>query len=151
FQREHDRNRAASTKSLPWIVVSILLMILLFCGEIYFNGEMLGQGLVAGLSAGIAYALGFSLINIIVGALAGQFGFRMKNHTRTAVALSGWAIIFVWIAAIITFNLGVGHFRDALSGSDWENARTIAVQSLRSQPFVLTSFESYALWGFGML
>lgn len=151
FQQEHNRKRSASTKSMLWIVVSILFMLILFSGEIYFNGEMLGQGLISGLSQGIAYAMGFSAINIILGAIAGHFGFRCKNHERTSVWISGWLLILAWLIAIVVFNLGVGHFRDALSGGDWENARTIAIQSMSQHPFMLASLESYALWGFGIL
>lgn len=151
FQQENNRKRSATTKNMLWITVSILGMLILFSGEIYFNGEMLGQGLMTGLSAGIAYAMGFSAINIILGAVAGHFGFRGKNHEHAAAFLSGWLIILAWLVAIVTFNLGVGHFRDALTGNDWENARTLALQSMGQHPFVLASLESYALWGFGML
>ncbi|HTQ12539.1 MAG TPA: hypothetical protein VMH86_01585 [Rhizomicrobium sp.] len=151
FQQEHNRRRNASTKGMLWIAVSILFMLILFSGEIFFNGEMLGEGLTQGLSAGIAYAMGFSLINIILGAIAGHFAFRMKNHERLSISAWGWTCIFVWLGLIILFNLGVGHFRDALSGADWENAKTLAISSLVAHPFVLATFESYALWGFGML
>jgi hypothetical protein len=151
FQQEHNRKRSASTKSAIWIGISIFIMAILFAGETYFNGTMLGQGMLTGLSAGMAYAGGFSLINILLGGLVGEFGFRQINCERSSKALLGWLAIVAWLAIIVTFNLGVGHYRDALTGDDWEAARELAMQTMRSNAFVLVTLESYVLWGFGCL
>lgn len=112
---------------------------------------MLGQGLVQGLSAGIAYAMAFSFVNIVLGFFAGHFGFRRTHHVRRGAKLTGWLIILACAATAFIFNMGVGHFRDGLTSGDWEHARTIAMNAIRTHPFILASLESYALWGLGML
>ncbi|MBY0509216.1 MAG: hypothetical protein K2P94_03600 [Rhodospirillaceae bacterium] len=61
FQQEHNRVRAAQSKPMLWMAVSIGVMITIFALESYFNGNLLGQGTIAGVSSGIAYPWGFPL------------------------------------------------------------------------------------------
>ena len=151
FQQDNNRKLAASSKSVPWIAVSFLVMLILFVCETYFNGTMLGQGLIGGLSAGMGYAMAFSFVNIVLGVLAGHFGFRATHHVKNSAQVAGWLAIVLWLLLVIIFNLVVGHFRDGLSGNDWENVRRIALNTFLNHPFLLNSIESYILWLFGIL
>jgi hypothetical protein len=150
FQQDNDRRRAAVTKSLPWLCVSAMVMLVLFIGESVFNGQMLGQGLINGLSGGLIYAMGFAIINIIMGIVMGQFGFRAKNHIAVGNKIIAWLVILVLLTISATFNLGVGHYRDELNGAHWEDASRLAVVSLLHAPLNLVTLQSYILFVFGI-
>ena len=93
-------------------------------GEAALNSYLFSQKNEFGLLGGILAALLISVANVGVASIAGYFS-RFIWHVNLFAKLFGLVIILTWLAFVLTFNLGLAHFRDALvsqAGIDWNTA-----------------------------
>src|SRR5690606_21562128 len=62
----------------------------------------------------------------------------------------GFVSLVLWIICAAGFNLWVAHYREAV-GAFLEGGGKVAMQTLRTDPFGLTDFQSWVLFGIGAL
>lgn len=130
---------------------AIALGLLLLTIESLLNGYLFAKRNEMGLLGGVTVAVLVSVCNVGVSAIFGYFSKSIlhRNWFRKIAAL---AIIVAWIGAMLTFNLAVAHFRDALEmGSDWTLAANSVVSSMINHPFSIASIESWLLAVLGVL
>lgn len=130
---------------------AIALGLVLLAIESMLNGYLFAKRNEMGLLGGVTVAVLVSVCNVGVSAIFGYFSksIQHRNWLRKIAAL---AIISVWLASMLTFNVAVAHFRDALeSGSDWSLAANSVVSTVVSHPFSIASIESWLLAVLGVL
>jgi hypothetical protein len=144
----HLRRDAEFPESRTWhfAILGGLLLI-----ETVLNGLMLAQGTAGGRLEGFTQALVLSALNLSIGFLMGRIALPLARHRRLVTRLLGGLIMIVAITASITFNLLVGHYRDALGGPSPETAPHDAGVAFAAHPFQLADLNSWALCGLGLL
>ena len=139
----HYPSRAG--KILRWGVIALLLL-----GEVIGNSYFLAKGSAYGLIGGFSEAVIIAFLNIGASMAIGHFGFRQSWHRTPWRGLVGLLSLAAWAAFAVTFNLFVSHYREAASGF-LEGGGQVALQTLRANPFGLTEFQSWVLFGIGAL
>ena len=122
-------------------------------GEAALNSYLFSQKNEFGLLGGILAALLISVANVGVASAAGYYS-RFIWHVNLFAKLFGLLIILSWLAFVLTFNVGLAHFRDALvslAGIDWNTATNQAIQEMRAGPLLIDSLESWLLVVIGFL
>lgn len=129
-----------------WGVLSILLFL-----ETSLNGVMLSRGTAGGLLEGFTQALILAALNLSLGGLIGRVTLPLSVHVQPLIKIVGVLTFVVAVVTSASFNLLVGHYRDALGGSAPEDAAGIALQTFVSQPFSLSDVASWMLFALGIL
>lgn len=123
-------------------LVSILLVII--CAELATNGYFLQKGSEMGYLGGMMEALIISIMNIGLASIVGRFVVPHMFHKRWVKKVPAWLGLFALVPLIFAFNLGVGHYRDAV-GIDPIDGSIAALKLLRADPFGLPDIKSWAL------
>lgn len=149
FRESHDLQRPVDEPSsvlLHWGIIAVLSMI-----EVGFNSFFFAVGLETGLLGGAIEAILFALPNIGLGLFVGRYLYPLMNHV-SAVKRCVSAIGFIaHLVAVTIFNVAVAHYRIALQGPTPEDAAHLAVQTLMSQPFLISDLHSLLLIGVGIM
>ena len=102
-----------------------------------------------GLLGGALLAILIAVINVTASGIGGGFA-RMINHVSPMKRSAGALLIVGWIVFDLVFNLGVAHLRDAMaSATELEEAARLARTRLFTDPFGITSMQSWLLFVFG--
>ncbi len=149
FRSKHRLDRpafkAANTATVALTVVGCLIL------ETALNGYLFAQRNTLGLLGGVMVALLVSIVNVTFSGLCGQ-GAKLVTNRNWILKIAGSAIVAVWIAFTLGYNLAVAHFRDEVERvSDWALAAEAGLQSLLREPFTLSSIESWLLMAWGVL
>ena len=109
FKDEHGIQREAVIKTPMQIIVSIVIIAVLICIEIFANTKLLGSAMVGGENQARAISVAVAGINVGISFCIGIILLRNINHYKTGVRnfayfLSGLYVLFyIWI----NFSLGV--------------------------------------------
>ena len=149
FREEHGLHRTAHFPRSRVFLFSLMVVFILV--EAIANGFFLGETHIFGLSGGVAVALMIAVINVAVGGVAGRMALPQLWHRRVMRKVVGLFALGIYLTGIFFFNLGVAHYRDALSSGLWETATTEAYRSLLAAPLGVTDMHSWLLFfiGFG--
>jgi hypothetical protein len=148
FKAEHGLDRPSNRPDSLWLRWGIVALLWLI--EAILNGTFLSRGLEFGLIEGVGVALAIAAINIGSGLVAGMFLLRQKNHRKALRRIAGMMGFIVYIGAAVVLNILVAHYRDALGGSDPENAASEALSSFLRRPFVIADLNSVFLLVMGI-
>lgn len=148
FKRLNGLRREADFPPSKTKAIGLLLLMLIV--ETALNANFFAHGSDLGLLGGASQALIISLLNVSIGAMAGAFILRWKNHVSAIKRVSGLVLtIFVGFFAFIG-NLLVGHYRDAM-GINPDEGEKIAVQHFLKGYFALQDFSSWVLVAIGLI
>ena len=154
FRNREGISRPPNDVHRKWAFVTILIC----CGvETALNATLLMDVNVFGLVGSIAQMGLISAVNILIGGLA-MGALVRQAHLRSPVRKAlAWCAMAATLAAVVTFNLAVGHFRDSLRAALSDPSADIytlgndALVRLADGPFQLDSFQSALLALLGML
>ena len=83
--------------------------------ETFVNGLFFGANVSGGIFAGMSYAVLISVVNVVGLGLLAAVLLRMTKHRDPSKKMVGWTISAVVAAVAVSFNLLVGHYREALA------------------------------------
>lgn len=130
---------------LRWGVIAVLFLL-----EVTGNSYFLAKGSAYGLIGGFIEALIIAFLNIGVSLAFGFYGLRQLWHRVFWRKMIGAISFAGWLLFTIGFNLFVAHYREAL-GVFLDGGGAVALQALQANPFGLTDFQSWVLFGIGAL
>ena len=149
FKSRNNLVRLAKYPASMLYAFGIIFLILVFecCLNLFFFAE----GSPIGAVGGAINAALVSFVNIIVSFFVGRFFLPNTNHSKTWRALLlGYFPMIVWAIIMLTFHLGVAHYRDLLI-LDPENAVRGALDKLRIAPFHIETMESAGVLLMGII
>lgn len=163
FKKEHKLDRSATYKKSPLKFYAVLSLILLF--ETALNAYFFSKQNEFGYLGGASIAIILSVINIAIGLFVGNFGYRFLHHAKVSMKAVGALIITLCLASLFSFNLGVAHYRDAITNAPSQenveiminqednslNPKKVALEHLKQAPLELGDIESYLLIIVGMI
>ena len=150
---ERFRRRHRLTRLVDYSQRSTALRYVFGCGfvEILLNASLLMDVNPFGLIGSTMQMTLISLVNVVFAGLVMGVLLRQRNHvgiTRKAIA---WTGIVLLVAAVLVFNLAVGHFRNSMQASLNDPSADIlamgndVLQRLLASPFDLASFQTILL------
>ncbi len=148
FREENGLKREARPNRTRQPQVFILVVLIAIEGLL--NGSILARGLEGGLIAGWIIALGLAAMNTVAAFLLGWMSHNLV-HIKVSRKLAGALVLLGWLAWMVSLNLGVAHYRDALGGPDPDSAGATALAELRSHPLSVRDFQSIMLLALGIL
>lgn len=113
FKANNNLHRAAKYKAsilLPLAQIAAVLVI-----ESVFNGLLLQDISTQGAVGGVSMALGISAVNVGFGWIGGLVGWRLLGHRKLSAKAFGLIVTLVALTVGATWNIGVGHFREAVT------------------------------------
>ena len=158
FRQDHGLNREPDYLSLKEIFLWFFLLIVV---EATLNATLLWE--LTGILAAFGQTALITAVNVLFGAALVGLCFRYKNYDSL---ISRWPTLFCIpvVLAILTFNFGVGHYRDALveakaqgeqltTNLDWDAVDEVgsldfvdytkkAMESMKASPFKIDSVLS---------
>lgn len=149
FRKEHRRKLSAHFHELPFKILLVSVMVLLFAIESYANAQFLSEGNEQGLVGAYTEAFTISFLNIGVVWILARYAVYVL-HVKIWMKLFGLVAIGLFLAEAFFLNLLVAHYRDATSSLLEDGARQ-AIASFRENLFQLDSFKSWILFGMGSL
>ena len=150
FRTENRLNRAAHYpapfgKALRWSLIMVL-----FLAETIGSTSYLREASEYGVLGGFFEAFIITFLNLGVAMVVGFYGIRQIWHRAIWRKLCGFLSLLFWMAFSIPYNLLVAHYREA-SSAFIEGGGAFAVQALWANPFGLSDFQSWVLFGAGLL
>ncbi len=112
---DHIGKRTPDIKKNVEQTLAILLFIMIVEG--CFNALLFKDAQSSGLMGGMMVAFGISAANVLIGVMAGFFGFRYLNHPDRMFKIGGGVIAGVMVTMGLLLNLFIAHFRDAVEVS----------------------------------
>lgn len=149
FRHENRITWGSRRPSSRFLHFSVLLMVLAV--EALLNGSFLAKGNELGLLGGIFQAIVIAILNVGTGFLVGwqiATRFTHRSFLWKLVGLFGVSLYFVFM---LSFNLAVAHYRDALAGDNPEFAQMVALRTLQATPLTVTDINSLGLMSLGIL
>lgn len=150
FQDDHNLRRTAyyatgGVKMMLWGAISIIAII-----ETMANGYFLSKGSELGLIGGIGEALIIAFLNIGVAMFLGRWCVPNAVHRFVVRKLLGYLSIVGYLVFALGYNLLVAHYREA-AGAFLAGGGRATVQSFIEAPLGLQDFQSWVLFGVGLL
>ncbi|MDR2689663.1 MAG: hypothetical protein LBB76_07900 [Azoarcus sp.] len=150
FRKQNRLRRDAYYPTGGKLFFRCALLAFLILVEGVANAFFFAQGVATGLLGGFVTALLLASVNVLHAVLQGRFTLPFLFHRHFLVNLCGVACLCVTLVLTGIIGLGISHYRDALS-VDAENAALVAINTLRSAPFVLHDLMSWALFAVSLL
>jgi hypothetical protein len=145
------KNRLAHPADYPisklWNFAIILVILMV---ESILNGTFLARGLETGLIGGVIEAFVIAAVNVGFGFFLGDSIMRYAFHRNYLLRFVTFIEVPISCGIAITFNLLVGHYRDALGGADPMHASSAAIDSFLAHPLQLAALESWILFCVGI-
>ena len=111
FIRERQLNREAHyPASRVWHLGIVAVIVVV---ESLLNTAFLAGASSLGLVGGLFAAIGVSVINAVIGLLAGFFAFRWRNHHEARLRNVAGVGVGLYVVVVIAFNWVVARYRDA--------------------------------------
>lgn len=145
----HRASKRPESRALHLVIIAIFII-----AEAAINGSFLAVGVEGGLLMGWLMALGISFFNVVLlGFIFGATGIRQINHHRLYRKLLGAFVLCAVLAIAYSSNLLVAHYRDALDGTDPDNASSTALTVWLTNPvnpLKVNGVQSLWLLGLGI-
>jgi hypothetical protein len=150
FCEAHQLSRPAhyASGTGDWVLRWGIIVAIVFI-EAAMNGYFFGQGNDLGLLGGWFEATLIAVANVTVGLVAGRFPARWAVHRSTGLRALGVGLLLVWFAVAFAFNLGVGHYRNAIEALA-PRPEVAALADYLAHPFHLNSLHGGMLLGIGL-
>ncbi|MEL1249079.1 hypothetical protein [Aurantiacibacter gilvus] len=148
FQKAHGLERPYHVVDSQWVNFAKILGTWLFetAGNTFFLSENNEMGIIGGVfSAALV-----SLINVLVGVLAGVFIWRTTQRREAHLKAIAWIMMLLWMAFVVVFNFYAGHFRDAQS-LGLEDPTLMALALFSEEGFWFENFYSWSMLIVGMI
>lgn len=126
------------------------IIILILAVESILNGSFLARGLETGYIGGVVQAFVIAAINVFFGVFLGDSIIRHLFHRNYILRTIAIVELPISCGFAVFFNLMVGHYRDALGGSDPMHASEIALNTFTAHPFALAALQSWMLFAMGL-
>jgi len=147
FEAFRKKNHIDRTPDYPdsrffyWGVIALLVLV-----EAGANTFFFAQGSDFGIVGGFVLAVLAAAANVLFGLFVGYQPFRWTRSRNWSLKLFGCALTILYIPLMFVLNLGVAHYRTALTlSTDSSVAFQLAIQQLWRTPFQIGSFESLML------
>jgi len=145
----HRASKRPESRIVPVVIVLGFIAL-----EAFINGTFLAAGSEGGLIGGWVTALGISFFNVVLlGFMFGAMALRELSHHRLYRKLLGTLALCAVLAVAYSSNLLVAHYRDALGGSDPDNAGEAALANWLTNPvnpLKVSGVQSLWLLGIGI-
>jgi hypothetical protein len=148
FKRMHVLRREADYPSSSLKSFGLLFLMLVL--ETALNASFFAQGNDLGLLGGAIQAFLISLVNVCFGFMVGYFILPWKNYVSSVNRTLALVFSIVFGVLALAGNLGVGHYRDAMSIAP-DNGVKVAYANLLEGPFALQDFNSWLLVALGVI
>jgi hypothetical protein len=119
--------------------------------EAGINGFFFAKGSEFGLLGGIGTAIGISFVNVLFAFIIGLFPIRWLNHRNYLVKFIGALASVSGAVALLALHGFAAHYRDATAAVGEDQAFERALQTLKATPLALADFNSFYLFGIGLL
>ena len=166
FRTQHERTGSPEYKTIPAMIAWFVAIMGIEC---ILNASLLWE--LTGILTAVAQIMLISSVNVVifaagVGLPCRFLHLRYKTPLKRKLTLA-WStvVVLIFVAAAITFNFGVGHYRDSLveakaqgeqlANFDWDNIgeetstfidfTKQAMTSLLESPFAIESVLSVLL------
>lgn len=160
FRRDHRLDRPAQVPDSHILHFAVILLILVV--ESVLNGLFFAKGSDYGLLGGASQAFIIALLNVGLAFAAGRGIAPLLNHRSSAVKAIGAAGLTLYVPVAAGYNLAVAHFRDATTAATTaaasaagfggaDDAARVAIETLLAAPLAVADFESWILFGVGLL
>ncbi|KPF82728.1 hypothetical protein IP70_19915 [alpha proteobacterium AAP38] len=143
FRDMHKLSRTARYPLSKLLHIGILGFVIM--AETALNGVFFARGSDAGLIGGAGIAIAVAVANLALGVLLGRWAVPSTIHRGIFRKFMGFVSLIVLPAAILFFNVGVAHYRDALGGDAPEMAAKLALASLQANVWDIKDIESWFL------
>ena len=148
FRAGNGLDRPARKQGSSILKIGVLFIIGLF--EIFMNLVFFAEGSALFLIGGAIEAALVTIINIGVAWCIGRVVLTRVLNGRWGARLTTFPFFCAWLAFLVGFNLAVGHYRDMLSGDNFEQAAHLAWLQFLNAPFGIADFQSWLLWALGV-
>lgn len=148
FKKENRLMREASYKESYIMTFAMILGALVI--ETGLNSSLLADASNFGLFGGASQAIIISVINISLGLVLGMGAWPKTNHIDKTQSSLGYIAMILGGAAVLVFNLLIGHYREVLI-VDPDGSGIAAVKQFTDGMFNLTEIESIFLVAIGLL
>lgn len=128
-----------------WSIIMLILLI-----ESILNGSFLARGHELGLIGGITQALVIAMLNVGIGLMAGRLCLPQINHYIGWRKFLGATTGLLLVMLAFIFNLGVAHYRNALAGTEPDQAIYIAWINFLHNPLKINDILSWLLFLLGI-
>lgn len=134
-----------------WIIGSCFLI------EVVLNASLLMDVNAFGLLGSTMQMSLISAVNVIFAGLAMSVALRQRNHIWRRRQFLAWVLMALLTAAVVVFNLAVGHFRDSMQAIVNDPSADVlalgndALQRMMAGPFDLGGFQTAMLVLLGIL
>ena len=150
---ERFRRRGRLTRLADYSQRRTALRYIFGCGfiEILLNASLLMDVNPFGLVGSTMQMTLISLVNVVFAGLVMGVLLRQRNHVAVSRKALAWSGIVLLVAAILVFNLAVGHFRNSMQASLNDPSADIlamgndVLQRLSDGPLALASFQTVLL------
>src|SRR5262249_49712347 len=119
--------------------------------ESVLNGVFFAKGSERGLIGGIGIAIGISLVNVTFAWLLGLGPARFINYRNIIIRLLGFLATVAGFAGLVALHAFAAHYRDAMAHFPEDQAWSVALQTLSSAPWAISSLSTAYLFGLGIL
>lgn len=149
FKEDNSLKRRAHPYDLPWKVLSLGIIAVLFLIETIGNTSFLAKGNELGLLGAYTEAIVISFVNLGIAFLLGRLA---KNvvHIHWNRKFVGFFVAMVFITFAILFNLMVSHYRE-ITGTALDEGGQLAIAAFGENPWGLKDFQSWILFFMGFL
>lgn len=150
FKERNKLYRPGSNPTPRATTLKVMVIVVLVLLELVVNGQLLSKGNELGLVGGIVEAVLFAALNVGVALMfATVLGVRNINHRNWFRKLYGLIAFVAYAVLTVGINLALAHYREiAESGLA---AGTVVLERIREEPFGLTDFKSWLLFGVGIM
>lgn len=147
FRKRHKLER--TTRDVDSRTFKVGVLILILAVESILNGFFLSKGNVFGLVGGVFEALLIASLNVFVSAAVGRFVVPWLSYRSWGARVVAAFGVLAYLAAVISFNLAVAHYRNAVA-SDPFGASIVAYRTLLANPLGIADVQSWSLFLFGL-
>lgn len=154
FRQQNNLNAIAhypESKIFHYAIIAAIVIL-----ETLANAYFFQRGSELGYLGGIQQAFIFSIINVLLAVFVGDYLFRFKNHVEFSHRVWGWGSLVLYLIALVTFNLLIGHYRAALQETVLQDmdpmlAFQMAWETFRVSPIGINDVEAWVLVVMGVL
>ena len=116
FKDEHGINREAIIKTPLQIMLSILVILILLCIEIFANTKLLAGAMVGGENEARGISAAVAAINVGISFCIGIILLRNINHYKKGIRNFAYFLSGLYVAFYIWINFSLGVFRTKAEG-----------------------------------
>ena len=111
FKDEHGLSREATIKTSTQITISVFIIALLMCIEIFANTSFLKGAMMGGEDQARSVSIAVASINVLVSFVVGVVLLRNINHYKKGIRIFAYTLSGIYIIFYFWINFSLGVFR----------------------------------------